>query len=66
LKIGFGIKFKTLRSNLESVPKQLEGVLWEIAQRIPVCIVSSKGLCRNHHNNDEIGQSMKVISNASE
>ena len=31
---------KTLRS--KSIPKQLEGALWEIAQRIPVCIVSSK------------------------
>src|SRR5918996_2031059 len=31
---------KTLRS--KSIPKQLESTLWEIAQRIPVCIVSSK------------------------
>ena len=33
---------KTLRSNIESVPKQLEGILWEIAQTIPIGIISSK------------------------
>ena len=32
----------TLRGNIESIPKQLEGILWGIAQTIPVCIVSSK------------------------
>ena len=31
----------TLRGNIESIPKQLEGILWGIAQTIPVCIVSS-------------------------
>ena len=31
-----------LRSNTDSIPWQLEGVLWDIAQRIPFCIVSSK------------------------
>jgi hydroxymethylpyrimidine pyrophosphatase-like HAD family hydrolase len=33
---------KILRSNTEPIPKELEGVLWGIAQKIPVCIVSSK------------------------
>ena len=33
---------KTLRNNEESVPKQLEEVLCNIAQSLPVCIVSSK------------------------
>jgi hydroxymethylpyrimidine pyrophosphatase-like HAD family hydrolase len=32
----------TLRSNVESIPEQLEGVLWEISQSIPVGIISSK------------------------
>ena len=32
----------TLRGNIKSIPKQLEGILWGIAQTIPVCIVSSK------------------------
>ena len=32
----------TLRGNMKSIPKQLEGILWGIAQTIPVCIVSSK------------------------
>ena len=32
----------TLGGNIESIPKQLEGILWGIAQTIPVCIVSSK------------------------
>jgi hypothetical protein len=32
----------TLRSNTDSVREQLEGVLWEVSQRIPVCIISSK------------------------
>ena len=33
---------KTIRSDMESIPKQLEGILWKIAQTIPVCIISSK------------------------
>jgi HAD superfamily hydrolase (TIGR01484 family) len=33
---------KTLRSSIESIPKPLEAVLREIAQRIPICIVSTK------------------------
>jgi hydroxymethylpyrimidine pyrophosphatase-like HAD family hydrolase len=33
---------RTIRSNMESIPKQLEGILWGIAQTIPVCIISSK------------------------
>ena len=32
----------TLRGNVEFIPKQLEGILWGIAQTIPVGIVSSK------------------------
>ena len=32
----------TFRSNVESIPEQLEGVLWEISQSIPVGIISSK------------------------
>ncbi|MGA7368050.1 MAG: hypothetical protein WBX01_02905 [Nitrososphaeraceae archaeon] len=32
----------TLRSNTYSIPEQLVGALWEISQRIPVCIISSK------------------------
>jgi hypothetical protein len=32
----------TLRSNAESIPEQLEGVLWEISQSIPIGIISSK------------------------
>lgn len=32
----------TLRGNIESIPKLLEGILWGIAQTIPVCIISSK------------------------
>ncbi len=32
----------TLRSNTDSIPKQLERVLWKVSQRIPVCIISSK------------------------
>lgn len=33
---------RTIRSNIESIPKQLEGILCGIAQTIPVCIISSK------------------------
>ncbi len=32
----------TLRGNTDLIPEQLEGALWEISQRIPVCIISSK------------------------
>src|SRR5512145_795197 len=32
----------TLRSKTYSIPEQLEGVLWEISQTIPSCIISSK------------------------
>jgi trehalose-6-phosphatase len=32
----------TLRSKTDSIPEQLEGVLWEMSQSIPVCIISSK------------------------
>jgi len=32
----------TLRSKTYSIPEQLEGVLWEISQTIPICIISSK------------------------
>lgn len=32
----------TLRSKAYSMPEQLEGVLWEISQSIPICIISSK------------------------
>lgn len=31
-----------LRSKTYSIPEQLEGVLWEISQSIPICIISSK------------------------
>ena len=30
----------TFRSNVESIPEQLEGVLWEISQSIPIGIIS--------------------------
>jgi HAD superfamily hydrolase (TIGR01484 family) len=32
----------TLRNNTESIPRQLEEILWGIAETIPVCIISSK------------------------
>jgi HAD superfamily hydrolase (TIGR01484 family) len=32
----------TLRNNTESIPRQLEELLWGIAETIPVCIISSK------------------------
>jgi HAD superfamily hydrolase (TIGR01484 family) len=32
----------TLRNNTESIPRQLEQILWGIAETIPVCIISSK------------------------
>jgi hypothetical protein len=32
----------TVRSNMDSIPEQLERILWKISQRIPICIVSSK------------------------
>jgi HAD superfamily hydrolase (TIGR01484 family) len=32
----------TLRSNTESIPRELEEILWGIAETIPVCIISSK------------------------
>ncbi len=32
----------TKRSNTESIPRQLEELLWGIASAIPVCIISSK------------------------
>lgn len=32
----------SLRNNTESIPRQLEEILWEIAKTIPVCIISSK------------------------
>ena len=31
-----------LSRNTDSIPEQLEGVLWEICQSIPVCVISSK------------------------
>jgi HAD superfamily hydrolase (TIGR01484 family) len=33
---------ETLGSNTGSIPEHLVGALWEISQRIPVCIISSK------------------------
>jgi HAD superfamily hydrolase (TIGR01484 family) len=32
----------TIRSNTDLIPEQLAGPLWEVSQRIPVCIISSK------------------------
>ena len=32
----------TIRSNTDLIPEQLAGALWEVSQRIPVCIISSK------------------------
>jgi hypothetical protein len=32
----------TVRSKTDSIPEQLEGVLWKVSQRIPVCIISTK------------------------
>ncbi len=32
----------TLRNNTESIPRQLEELLWGIAETIPVCIITSK------------------------
>jgi trehalose-6-phosphatase len=31
-----------VRSNMDSIPEQLERILWKVSQRIPICIVSSK------------------------
>jgi hypothetical protein len=51
---------RIIRSNTESIPKQLEGILWGIANSLPVCIVSSK----DYHfieNKDTINSSIHYI-----